>query len=213
MTIQYVGICSGAVLALLVSQTQASFTNVSVAPAQLVNGRWVYSVYANFTAATDQIVKVKDWQVTSGTMLNVQHSDTALPLGSWNPSWCTSEDQAVLSDSFVSITGLWNDQGTNLNWANGGPTIGTGAEWGLPALSSGGVTVGSTLKVKIMQIAGTNLQPTVFQFSAALKVEWRTSASQPTQSGNGTVTIPAPGALALCGMSLLCAGHSRRRCS
>ncbi len=199
-----------AISALTTHEAQASFIGVTVSPAQFVNGRWVYSVYANFSAATDQIVKVKNWEVTSGSMMNVQHSDTAYPSGSWNPNWSTDEESAVLSDSYVSITGLWNDHGTVLNWTDGGPTIAAGAAWGLPALSSGGVTVGSTLKVKIMQIAGTNLLPTVFQFSAALDVDWRPSSASPNSTGNRTLTLPAPATMFVGAIALFTGARKRR---
>ncbi|MSR69116.1 MAG: hypothetical protein EXS17_02045 [Phycisphaerales bacterium] len=192
-------------------QAEASFTNVSVSAAQIANGRYVYSVYAHFSAATDQIAKVKNWHVTSGTMMNVQHSDAAMPLGSWNPIWSTAEDGAVASDSYVSITGLWNDQGTVLSWTNGGSSIVAGASWGLPAMSSGGVIVGSTLKVKIMQIAGLNLVPQIFQFSAGLDVDWRSSATMPNQTGSGTFTIPSPGSLLLGSIALVTKARSRTR--
>ncbi len=208
-TIVFLGVA--AVSVAVAQSASAAFMGVSVAPVTIANGRYVYSVYANFSLATDQIVKVKNWQVTSGTMQNVQHSDTALPLGSWNPNWTTAESGAALSDSYVSITGLWNDQSTQLNWTNGGPTIAAGAAWGLPALSSGGVVVGSTLKVKIMQIAGTYLLPTVFQFSASMEVEWRASSATPTQSGDSTLTLPAPPALVVAALGLLVNPSQRKR--
>lgn len=211
MNYKSVGLLVSALTALTTHETHASFIGVTVNPAQSVNGRWVYSVYANFSAATDQIVKVKNWEVTSGTMMNVQNSDTALPSGSWDPNWSTAEESAVLSDSYVSITGLWNDHGTVLNWTNGGPTIATGGAWGLPALSSGGVTVGSTLKVKIMQIAGTNLLPTVFHFTAGLQVEWRPSSASPTSNGNSTVTIPGPASLFAGSIMLFAGSRARKR--
>ncbi len=210
MNYKVAGLVVGALTALIAHESEAAFSGVTVNQAQSVNGRWVYSVYANFSVATDQIVKVKNWEVTSGTMLNCQHSDTALPLGSWNPNWSTLEESAVLSDSYVSITGLWNDHNTVINWTDGGPTIATGGGWGLPALGAGGVTVGSTLKVKIMQIAGTNLTPTAFHFSANLQVEWRGSTAGPTVTGDGTVTIPGPATI-LGGTILMFTGSRARR--
>lgn len=205
------GVITTTALALAAApDAQAAFTGFTLGiPTTMTAGRWVWSVYANFSQADDRLVNLNGFQLISGNMGNVQHRDYGS--STWNPAWNLEDGPSWAgSDSWVSIDGVYmaDLEQTTLNWPGGGSTIPSGAGWG-QATGSAGVAAGAPLKIKIMQIAGTYLAPGSQHFAFSLNADWRDGINSPINSSTGQVAIPSPAALALLG--LLGATSRRRR--
>lgn len=205
-------VVAGASLAAGSSAADAAFVGFSATtPVAQTAGRWVWSVYANFSQADDRLVNLSGFQLTSGSMSGVQHRDYGS--STWNPAWNLEDGPSWAgSDSWVSIDGNYmsETEQTTLSWPGAGSTIPNGAGWG-QSLSSGGVIVGATLKIKIMQIAGTYLAPGSPHFSFSLNADWRDNGNAAIQSGNGTTAIPVPAVTSILVLSGLFGSRSRRR--
>ncbi len=214
----FVGTTLAVALSTVCQTADAAFIAAQVkVPTQQVAGRWVWSVYLTFSESNDRLVSVNNFQLTSGTMANVQHRDYGS--GTWNPAWNYNDSATwAQSDSWVSIDGnyLSSNENTTLSWGGGGAAIPNGAGW-MQQLSNGGAApyddpnFPGTREIKVMQIAGTNLNPTGSHFSFAFNVDWRESTNSAIISTSSTVAIPAPGAI---GMILAATGlgrTSRRR--
>jgi hypothetical protein len=183
----------------------AAFTGFSVTSVGTVAGRDVYQVYANFDAPTDIILNLLKHNVTAGNMSNVVHNDFGG--GTWNPTLTLLPEQ-VANDSFVTVSGLTGvAASTNLDPSFGtgtGSVIPTNAGW-FNSNPSSNITVGSSLRIMIMQVA---LNAGSAGYTASLEVGYKESAQATIPLfGSGSYTIPAPGALVLAFAS----GALRRR--
>ncbi len=202
--------------ALIASTASATFTNVSWERA--TNGNHsVYSIYANFTVSNDRIVNAFDFTNVAGSM-SALHNDNCFgdvdtdgdgyidlfgATGAWSQTWNSSA--GIPSDSFVMIGApgpVALDPG--FTGPYDGASIANGSGWydSTPASQN---LAGSLLRVKLMQIARLSANETLF--TANITVGYAAGGTTTAQFGNGSFTIPAPGALAL----LSLAGFSSRR--
>lgn len=179
--------------------------------------RHVYSVYVVTTNPANVLLNVINHSVWWGSMSGVQHNDNDVldeGPGTWNPSFTTGTAQRA-NDSYVTITGLTGGSAlTNFDpsfGAGGGSTIPETAGW-----FHGGNPPGTSMnvagnRIKIMQIAGSALDPTLAHFTGRMEIGFKanSSATDPSYSGLLFYNIPAPGALALLGIAGL-AGSRRR---
>lgn len=200
----------GCVVALCAAPcAQGAFTGFSVTYAGNIGGRDVYQVYANFSASTDILLNALKHQVTAGDMSGVRHNDYGS--GTWNPMLTIMPDQ-VANDSFVSISGLTGAaSSTNLDPSFGsgtGSAIPPGAGW-FNSTPTSPILVGKDLRAMVMQVA---IAPGGKTYSATLAVGYKDSPSSTTPLfGNGSYTIPAPGAVGLLVASGLLARRRRAR--
>ncbi len=203
--------------ALITSTATATFTNVSVE--RVTNGeRSIYSVYANFTVSNDRIVNAFDFTNVTGTMAAL-HNDNAFgnidtdgdgyadvfgATGAWSQTW--NNTAGIPTDSFVMIGApgpVALDTGFTGPFISGSVANGSGWYDSTPGSQN---LAGATLRVKLMQIARSSAQEQIF--TANITVGYAAFGTTTAQFGNGSFTIPAPGALALMGFAGLV---SRRR--
>lgn len=203
--------------ALITSTATATFTNVSVE--RVTNGeRSIYSVYANFTVSNDRIVNAFDFTNVTGTMAAL-HNDNAFgnidtdgdgyadvfgATGAWSQTW--NNTAGIPTDSFVMIGApgpVALDPGFTGPFISGSVANGSGWYDSTPGSQN---LAGATLRVKLMQIARSSAQEQIF--TANITVGYAAFGTTTAQFGNGSFTIPAPGALALMGFAGLV---SRRR--
>jgi hypothetical protein len=204
-------VIAGAIAVGIASSAHAAFTGWTVESRGNIGGVNVYQVFANFDDPNNFVLNCLKHRVTSGNMAGVVHND---PLsasgGSWNPALTITADQ-VANDSFVTMTGMTGAAAfTSLDPAFGGATGSTippNAGWYTTGVVGGflGHLVGPTLRVMMMQVA---LNPDAAGYTAILEIGYKLAPSSTAPLfGNGTYTIPAPGALGL----LLVAGMGTRR--
>ena len=202
--------------ALITSTASATFTNVSWERATNGN-RSVYSIYANFTVSNDRIVNAFDFTNVAGSM-SALHNDNCFgdidtdgdgvvdlfgATGAWSQTWNSSA--GIPSDSFVMIGApgpVALDPGFTGPYVSASIANGSGWYDSTPASQN---LAGSLLRVKLMQIARLSANETLF--TANITVGYAAGGTTTAQFGNGSFTIPAPGALAL----LSLAGFSSRR--
>ena len=204
--------------ALITSTASATFTSLTVETAfHAGTGRNVYSIFANFSVSNDRILNVFDTFNVSGTM-NALHTDNAFgdidtdgdgyadvfgATGAWSQTWNSSA--GIPSDSFVMIGApgpVALDPGFTGPYVSASIANGSGWYDSTPASQN---LAGSLLRVKLMQIARLSANETLF--TANITVGYAAGGTTTAQFGNGSFTIPAPGALAL----LSLAGFSSRR--
>ncbi len=211
---------------LITSTAAASVTGLTVEMAHhAATGRNVYSVWANFTSATDVINGVHLYANISGTM-NALHNDNAFgdldtdgdgyadvfgATGGWAATWNNSS--GIPSDSFVAIG---SPGPVGLVGAFAGPSgfvfagISNDSGW----VDTSPLTenlVGSTLRVKIMQIARAAANETPYTGSMTVAYHVNGEPNSYQELGPFQYTIPAPGALALLGFAGLPGFSTRRR--
>ena len=153
----------------------AAVTGVNVVYDGVVNGRSVYSVYAVSNAPTDLLISVYNHSVIAGSMASVVYSDNLG--GTWRPTFTPASSAAF--DSFVTVTGISGlAASTELD-----PSFGTGSGSTIPANAGWYATnptaltaFGPTGRIKILQVAGTALQP----FQAQLRIAYKVSPASST---------------------------------
>ena len=157
------------------TEAHAAVTGVNVVYDGVVNGRSVYSVYAVSNAPTDLLISVYNHSVIAGSMASVVHSDNLG--GTWRPTFTPASSAAF--DSFVTVTGISGlAASTELD-----PSFGTGSGSTIPANAGWYATnptaltaFGPTGRIKILQVAGTALQP----FQAQLRIAYKVSPASST---------------------------------
>ncbi|MSQ90726.1 MAG: hypothetical protein EXS01_04940 [Phycisphaerales bacterium] len=165
---------------LLTSSASATFTSFTVGMSS-VDGRDVYSVFANFTSASDSLLSLIDHSTTSGSM-NALHNDFAG--GTWSV-----QSGLALSDSYATGWGLATLY--SFDTMNPAETLAEGATW----YGTSGAPAGQTLRVKILQIA--RLDGDTTQFTGHLELGYKLAGTTTILFGSGSYTIPAPTASAL----------------
>jgi hypothetical protein len=154
----------------------AAVTSLQVEYNGLVGGRHVWSVYAVSNDSSHVIRGIVEHRVTAGSMAAVQHNDFGG--GTWNPQLTILPDQ-IANDSFVTVTGLTAGSAqttlASTFGAGTGATIPSGAGWF--ATTPGGPIPFTGGRIKIMQIAGTDLAPNAVGYLASLGVVYRQTAA------------------------------------
>jgi hypothetical protein len=203
----------------LASAASASFTGYSVERGTTAGGNTRYSVYANFSASNLVFLNAFSFVNVSGTM-NARHQDFFVAdgeVGTWQAgSSVSAADRG--EDSWVTASGLATSSGwgsaLDPGFANGGTVgdINNGAGWydatpGTANTIGAGGTQGG-FRILIAQIVRTG--DDVGQISThSLQLSWKVAGTTTAIFGNGSFTIPAPGAIALAGLAGL-TGRRRR---
>jgi hypothetical protein len=210
---------SGVAAMAVASFASAGFTGLSVQTSTNAQGNTVYKIFANFDnvglGAGQNWVFLNAYNFTT-----VAGSMNAFHSGAGDLTWVpqgTATASHVGNDSWVSATGTHVGSGVALDPgfvefdADGNPIAGVaeqipnGAGWydASPATANN-VTANS---IQLMQIvrAGGSGQVYTGSFAITYKVSGTTAAL----TGNGTFSIPAPGAVALMGLAGL-TGRRRR---
>jgi hypothetical protein len=198
------GVIAGAAALAIAGFASAGFVGFEVENLGLVNGKSAWKVYAKFDSASDVVLNVFNMTGVSGSFNHVDFAG-----GSWAPQFTSNNAE----DSYVTIggaPGFSNSTTADPNWGANGfnqPGIPNGAGWfnnNPPNLQG---KVDGNLRTLIAQFVFTTATPSVF--TATGSVGFNQGLGTPTVFGNGSFTIPAPGAVALLGLAGL-AGRRRR---
>jgi hypothetical protein len=204
----------------LASAASANFTGFTVDRVITTAGNTQYKVYANFNAANLVFLNAFSWQNT-GAALNARHQDAAEDLAgnpsqSWNASVNLLGAAARDNDSWVSASGSGTSAGADASLDPGfnpsnGSSIPNGAGWfdATPGtanvIGAGGASGYRMLLMQIVRNGSDADLEATFYLKNSFKVLGTTTAL----FGEGTFTIPAPGAMALLGLAGM-AGRRRR---
>ena len=183
-------------LAITTSTVPAAFTGWSVVAAS-GGGFDSYSVYANFSGATDSALNVFAFGSTTyiGTMNALQDGVVVIGAGPWAP-----HQFETMADSYVTL-GAWQ----TLEFTPTGIDLPIGAGW----FNSAGAVNAQGGLVKVLQIARVSGDNTYFQ--ASMSIGYNNGlAGSVIQFGNGSFAIPAPSVAALMLLTGL-TGRTRRR--
>ncbi len=204
----------------LASAASASFTGYSVERVLTAGGNSRYSVYANFSASNLVFLNAFSFVNVSGTM-NARHQDFFTAdgeVGTWQAgSSVSAADRG--EDSWVTASGSATSSGwgsaLDPGFANGGTVgdINNGAGWydATPGtannIPAGGTQGGyRMLLAQIVRSGNDEGQP---ESVHSMQLAWKVAGTTTAIFGNGSFTIPAPGAMALLGLAGL-AGRRRR---
>jgi hypothetical protein len=203
----------------LASAASAGFTGYSVQRTITAGGNSQYQVFANFDQSNLVFLNAFSFVNNSGTM-NARHQDFFTAdgeVGTWQAgSSVSAADRG--EDSWVTASGLATSSGwgsaLDPGFANGGTVgdINNGAGWydatpGTANTIGAGGTQGG-YRILIAQIVRTG--DDVGQISThSLQLSWKVAGTTTAIFGNGSFTIPAPGAIALAGLAGL-TGRRRR---
>ena len=216
-------------IALITSSASAQngFTGFSVVRSITAGGNTQYKIYGNWsTASSFTIVYAFDFNVApgaSGTM-NARHQDAAeTPAGEPGQSWSANYNLlgavARDNDSWVTASGSSTSGGNDTTLdpsftPSNSSYIPNTSGWydSTPGAPNNVLAGGASHRMLVLQIvrSGTGADAyatSTFSMVTGYKVALTTTA----QFGNGSFTIPAPGALALVG--LVGAFGRRRRSS
>jgi hypothetical protein len=211
---------AGTMLAAAVaSVASAGFTGYSVQRTITAGGNIQYQVFANWDQSGLVFLNAFNFATQSGTM-NARHQDFFTAdgeVGTWQAgSSVSAADRG--EDSWVTASGLATASGwgsaLDPGFANGGTVgdINNGAGWydatpGTANTIGAGGTQGG-YRILIAQIVRTG--DDVGQISThSLQLSWKVAGTTTAIFGNGSFTIPAPGAIALAGLAGL-TGRRRR---
>jgi len=154
------GVFTAAVAALSLSSNALSADKrLEVEYDGFVVDRHVWSVYAVSDNPAHVLRAILNHEVITGELSGVQHNDILSATGGeggWLPIYVTAPDHSA-NDSYVTITGLTGPFANTLlsfNWSGLGPSIPQDAAW-LPQNAQ--PTPFTTGRIKIMQVAGSNV--------------------------------------------------------
>ena len=216
----------------------ATFTGYVVTSTNTTNSGQaltVYTVWARFNGAADTVLNAFNLAAVGGSsMTGFWHKDNAYynsgvlqrEFGTWNPSQSGSVTLNRPFDSFLTIGG----QATPTNTTNADPSWVSGGNadarsWNRPDLPTNG-TIGwfnsnpPNLQGRVGQLNNTATDVRLGQFvlsqndaaprTYSLTIGFNDGvAGSQVQFGNGTFSLPTPGAVALLGLAGL-AGRRRR---
>ena len=210
-------------VALIASSSHAGFSGYTVEQVNTDAGNTQFRVYANFDASGFVMLNILGFQSVSGAAMNARHQDNATdanenPSQSWNPGF--NGTLAVRNeDSWVTASGSSTSGGNDTTLdpsftPSNSSYIPNTSGWfdATPGAPNNVLAGGASHRMLVLQIVrlGTGADAyatSTFSMVTGYKVAQTTIA----QFGNGSFTIPAPGALALVG--LVGAFGRRRRSS
>jgi len=209
MTTLSVAVCSS--FALIASAAaSAGFTGYSVERVMTAGGNSRYSVYANFDQSNLVFLNAFSFVNVSGTM-NARHQDSFTAdgeVGTWMAGASVSATDRG-EDSWVTASGLATSSGwgTALDpgFANGGTVldINAGAGWydATPGTANNILAGGSLggYRMLLAQIVRTGDDSPLQSSTHSMQLAWKVAGTTTAIFGNGSFTIPTPGALALLG--------------
>ena len=210
-------------VALIASSSHAGFSGYTVEQVNTDAGNTQFRVYANFDASGFVMLNILGFQSVSGAAMNARHQDNATdanknPSQSWNPgfngtlavrnedSWVTASGSSASGNNDTSLDPSFTPSNSSY--------IPNTSGWydATPGAPNNVLAGGASHRMLVLQIvrSGTGADAyatSTFSMVTGYKVALTTTA----QFGNGSFTIPAPGALALVG--LVGAFGRRRRSS
>ncbi len=210
-------------VALIASSSHAGFSGYTVEQVNTDAGNTQFRVYANFDASGFVMLNILGFQAVSGAAMNARHQDNATdanenPSQSWNPgfngtlavrnedSWVTASGSSASGNNDTSLDPSFTPSNSSY--------IPNTSGWydSTPGAPNNVLAGGASHRMLVLQIvrSGTGADAyatSTFSMVTGYKVALTTTA----QFGNGSFTIPAPGALALVG--LVGAFGRRRRSS
>jgi hypothetical protein len=173
---------------------------------EVVDGINVFRVYAQFDSANDVVLSVFGVAgIPNGGFFNNDFAG-----GSWAPQF--TNPAATMTDSFVTIggtPGFTNSTQADPNWGGSGftqPGIPDGAGWfnSNPPNLQGKVDANNRTLIAQFSFSGDPVT-----FTSPITVSFNQGLGTATQFGEGSFTVPTPGAIALLGLAGL-AGRRRR---
>jgi len=216
------------------SAASAGFTNFTADRVITAAGNTQYSIYANFdsvglpTGKSWVFLNAFNYNGVSGSM-NARHQDAAEdadgnPSSSWNPSVNLLGSAARDNDSWVTASGLGTSAGGDVSLdPSFNNTIfdrivgtGGGAGWfdatpGTQNLVAAGGASG--FRIKLIQIvrAGDDSTNGMLDYIGSMTITYKVQDTSAPLSGSGqfSIGVPAPGAVALAGLAGL-TGRRRR---
>ena len=216
------------------SMASAAFTGYQVTSTNVTNGGQnltVYTVWAGFNGTTDTVLNAFNLAAVGGSSLDgFWHKDLAdssapgtlsQTVGTWNPTQTGSATGNRPFDSYLTI----GNQAVNTNSTNADPSWPAPASWNRADLPGNGV-IGwfnsnpPNLQGRVGVGANTATQVRLGQFvlsqgdsagrTYSMTIGFNDGVpGTAVQFGNGSFSLPAPGALALLGLAGL-AGRRRR---
>ena len=217
------------------SASHAGFTGFTADRVITTEGNTQYSIYANFDSVG--LPSGKSWVFlnafnyngVSGSM-NARHQDSAEdvagnPTSSWSPSANFAVTVARNNDSWVTASGSGTSDGGDVsldpafNITVFDRIVGTrgGAGWfdatpGTQNLVAAGLTTG-TFRIKLIQIvrAGDDFTNGMGEYIGQMDITFKVQDTATPLYGTGqfSIGVPAPGAIALAGLAGL-TGRRRR---
>ena len=212
---------AGSMLAAAVaSVASAGFSGYSVQRTITAGGNIQYQVFANWDQSGLVFLNAFNFATQSGTM-NARHQDFFTAegeVGTWQAgSSVSATDRA--EDSWVTASGLATSSGwgsaLDPGFANGGTVgdINNGAGWydATPGTANN-ILAGGTqggYRMLLAQIVRSGDDSSQAESVHSMQLAWKVAGTTTAIFGNGSFTIPAPGAMALLGLAGL-AGRRRR---
>ena len=220
---------TAAAAAAMSSAALATFTGYSVSIAQSAGGLTAYQLFANFDGATDTVLNAFEIHNTdgSGVIGGMYHADalnggvSSNVAGTWNPqfvlvpgamdSWvCIGGGTGFASGNSTAADPGWGAAGFNQAGIFDTAAAGTAGWFNQnPPNLQGRVGVGPNTATAVLlgQFVRADSSDAMTLF---LKIGYNTGvAGSAVQFGEGTFTLPTPGAIALLGLAGL-AGRRRR---
>jgi hypothetical protein len=213
------GLLVGVAATMVAGSASAAFVSMNVVSSTVSQGAdtfYVFKVYAKFNNANDTVLNAYGMNaLPAGSFwhndfLSGGGSNVA---GTWSPTLIPSPTAAT-TDSWVTVGGTAADFGNSTSADPGwGP-----AGWnqaGIPANAGWfnqnppnlqGRVNATTLQTIIAQFVFKN---TIVGFTTPITIGYNQGIGTSSQFGNGTFSVPAPGAIALLGLAGL-AGRRRR---
>jgi hypothetical protein len=220
---------TAAAAAAMSSAALATFTGYSVSVAQSAGGLTAYQLFANFNGATDTVLNAFEIHNTdgSGVIGGMYHADalnggvSSNVAGTWNPqfvlvpgamdSWvCIGGGTGFASGNSTAADPGWGPAGFNQAGIFDAAAAGTAGWFNQnPPNLQGRVGVGPNTATAVLlgQFVRADSSDAMTLF---LKIGYNNGvAGSAVQFGEGTFTLPTPGAIALLGLAGL-AGRRRR---
>ena len=210
-------------VALIASSSHAGFSGYTVEQVNTDAGNTQFRVYANFDASGFVMLNILGFQSVSGAAMNARHQDNATdanenPSQSWNPgfngtlavrnedSWVTASGSSTSGNNDTSLDPSFTPSNSSY--------IPNTSGWydSTPGAPNNVLAGGASHRMLVMQIVRSGTGADAYATSTfSMVTGYKVAQTTIAQFGNGSFTIPAPGALALVG--LVGAFGRRRRSS
>ena len=210
-------------VALIASSSHAGFSGYTVEQVNTDAGNTQFRVYANFDASGFVMLNILGFQSVSGAAMNARHQDNATdanenPSQSWNPgfngtlavrnedSWVTASGSSTSGNNDTSLDPSFTPSNSSY--------IPNTSGWydATPGAPNNVLAGGASHRMLVLQIVRSGTGADAYATSTfSMVTGYKVAQTTIAQFGNGSFTIPAPGALALVG--LVGAFGRRRRSS
>jgi hypothetical protein len=213
------GLFAGLAATAAAGSASAAFVGMNVVSSEVIQGAdtfYVFKVYAKFNNANDTVLNAYGMNaLPTGAFWHndfLSGPSGSTVAGTWSPTLVPAPNAPL--DSWVTIGGNAGDFGNSTAFDPGWGAAG-GNQAGIPAGAGWfnqnppnlqGRVNASTLETLIAQFVFKNA---IFDFTTPITIGYNQGIGTPSQFGEGTFSVPAPGAIALLGLAGL-AGRRRR---